>query len=156
MVDNTRSIAWEAPEHRHIEKTGDWYWALGIVAVAASGVSIMLHNVLFGIVILLGASTMVVFAHRKPNMMSFEVSVRGIRVGNTLYPFGTLEAFSIDEESPFGPQLLVRSKHLFMPLIIFPVPEEYLDEIEGILAPKLLEEHLEEPIAHRLLEFFGF
>lgn len=156
MSDTSRSIAWEAPEHRHIEKTSDWYWALGIVAITAASVSIILNNVLFGMVILLGSSTMVVFAHRHPKHIVFEVSVRGIRVGNTLYPYGTLNSFCLDEESPTGPQLLVKSKHLFMPLIIIPVPEDYVDVIEDILGPKLLEEHIDEPLGHRLLEFFGF
>lgn len=156
MVENVRAVSWEAPEHRHIEKTSDWYWALGIVAIAAAAASMIFSNVLFGVVILLGASTMVLVAHRHPKMVSFEVSVRGIRVDNDLYPFGTLDSFCIDEENPAGPQLIVKSKHLFTPLIILPIPEDLIDDIEDIIAPRLHDEHLEEPIAHRLLEFFGF
>ncbi len=151
-----RAVTWEAPEHRHIEKSADWYWALGIVAVAAAVASILFRNTLFGIVILLGASTMVVFSHRKPKMMSFGVSSRGILVGNDLYPFTTLESFFIDEDHPQGPQLLIKSKRLFMPLIILTLPEEFIDDIEDMVAPRIPEEHLEEPFAHRLLEFFGF
>jgi hypothetical protein len=37
-----------------------------------------------------------------------------------------------------------------------PIPEEFIDEIEAILEPRLAEEHLEEPLAHKLLEIFGF
>lgn len=156
MAENLRAITWEAPEHRHTEKSSDWYWALGIVSVTAAAVSIVLNNVLFGMVILLGASTMVVFSHRQPRIIPHEVSVRGVRVGNTLYPYGSLDAFCIDEESPFGPQVIIRSKHLFTPLIIFPIPEDYIDDIEAIMGPKIPEEHIEEPLGHRLLEFFGF
>ena len=156
MLDETRSVTWEAPEHRHIEKTGDWFWIVGIIAVSASIVSIILDDVLFGVVILLAAATVIVFSHRKPAILPFEVSVRGIRVNTTLYPYDSLHAFSIDEESTDGPQLIVRSKHLFMPLIIIPLPEEYLDEIDTILGQRLLEEHMHEPLSHRLLEFFGF
>ena len=156
MAYDARTIMWEAPEHRHIEKTNDWYWALGIIAITGSVVSIIMHNVLFGIVILLGASTMIVFSHRHPQMRSYEISMRGIRIDNTLYPYSSLDSFCIDEESHLGPQLIVKSKQLLMSLIIFPIPEEYIDEIESIMKPKLREEHIDEPLSHQLMEYLGF
>jgi hypothetical protein len=156
MISDTRSIGWEAPEHRHIEKTTDWFWVVGIIAVSGSVVSIILDDVLFSIVILLGATTMILFSHHKPKLLSFEVSVRGIRIGKTLYSYDSLEQYSIDEEAPEEPQLIVRSKHMFMPLLIMPLPEEYIDDIDAILSERLPEVHMHEPLSHRLLEFFGF
>lgn len=156
MNEETRAIQWEAPEHRHIEKTSDWYWAVSIIAIAAAVVSMIFEDVLFGVVILLAASTMILFGHRHPKMMPFEINMRGVRCGTDLYLFPSLESFTIDEENHAGPQLILKSKHYFMPLIIIPLPEEYIDEIDALLSAKLPEEHLEEPLSHRLLEFFGF
>ncbi len=155
MPNESRAITWEAPEHRHVEKTSDWYWVVGIVAIAASVVSIIFDDVLFSIVILLGATTMIVFSHRAPKTLPFEVSVRGVRVSDTLYPYDSFEQYSIDEESP-DPQLILKSKHLFMPLLIVPLPHEYVDDIELIVRERLPEVYMEEPLSHRLLEFFGF
>lgn len=156
MVQDTRSIEWEAPEHRHIEKSGDWYWALGIIAVSLSVVSIIFNNVLFSIVIILGAVTMMLFGHRAPRMLTYEVSVRGVRVQNTLYPYDSFEQFSIDEDAPEGPQLILKSRHLFMPLLIIPIPDDCIDELDALLSERLPEVHMQEPLSHRLLEFFGF
>ncbi len=156
MDENIRVVYWEAPEHNHIEKTSDWFWILGIIALAGSIASIMLGNVLFGIVILLAAFAMYVVSHRKPHVIPFEVSGRGVRINQDLYPYATLETYYVDEENPTGPQLLLKSKKLFVPLLILPIPEEYVDDIEGMLAGRLHEEHLEEPLSHRVLEFFGF
>ncbi len=156
MADDTRAISWEAPEHRHVEKTSDWFWVVGIIAISASVVSIILSNVLFSIVILLGATTMILFGHRKPQMVSFEVSVRGIRINETLYPYDSLHAYSVDEEAPEGPQLILKSKHTFMPLIIIPLPDDYIDDIEAIISKRVAEVHMHEPLSHRLLELFGF
>jgi hypothetical protein len=156
MADIPRAITWEAPEHRHNEKSSDWYWALGIVAIAAAAAVVVFGNTLFAVVILLGASTMIIVAHREPKMMEFAVTMRGIRVGSELLPYTTLESFYIDEENPNGPQLLVKSKRLFMPLIILPIPEEHTDDIDDLISSRLPEEHLEEPLSHRMLEFFGF
>jgi hypothetical protein len=156
MIGDARSIMWEAPQHRHIEKTGDWYWVVGIIAISASVVSIMFDNVLFGVVILLGATTMILFSHRHPRTLTYEVSVRGVRIEDTLYPYTSLDSFAIDEESPDGPQLIVKSAHLFMPLLILPLPQDYIDDIEDLMSAKLVEAPLVEPLSHRLLEFFGF
>ncbi len=157
MEDDVRSVYWEAPEHTHIEKTNDWYWILGIIAIAGSVATIIMsNNVLFSMVIILGALTMIITSHRKPRVIPFEVSTRGVRIKETLYPYATLESFHIEEEAPYGPQLLVKSKKLFMPLLILPIPEEYMHMIEDILTVRLHEEHMTEPFAHRLLEFLGF
>ncbi len=155
-MDDVRSVYWEAPEHNHIEKTHDWYWILGIIAIASSVASIIFGNVLFGIVIILGAMTMFITGNRRPRIIAFEVSLRGIRIENDLYPYSTLESFCLDEENILGAQLIVKSKKMFAPLLIVPVPEEYMIDIENIIAPRLAEEYMEEPFSHKLMEFFGF
>jgi hypothetical protein len=156
MEQTPHAFYWEAPEHLHMEKTPDWYWILGILAIAGSVASILMHNILFGMVILLGAVTMMLVSHKKPRTIPYEISTRGIRIDNQLFPYTTLASFSLDEEHPHGAHLLVKSKKMLVPLLIIPVPEEYVVMLDQLLATKLPEEHLEEPIAHRLLELVGF
>lgn len=156
MERSIRSVYWEAPEHHHMEKSTDWYWILGIVAVSGAVASIIFGNVLFAVVILLGSVTMIIVSYKHPRLISFEVSVRGIRIHDDFHPFATLESHYIDEDHRHGPHLLVKSKKLFVPLLILPVPLDYLDEIENIIAPRLPEAHLEEPFAHHLLDALGF
>jgi len=156
MPDEARSIVWEAPEHHHIEKTSDWYWILGIVALTASVTSIIFNNILFGVVILLAASTMLLMGHRTPRTLEFEVSARGIRVASTLYSFAQIDGYAIQEEDPVGPSLIVRTKHVFAHLLVIPLPPSAIDEIERILETRIPEIPLTEPLSHKLLEFFGF
>lgn len=156
MEETTRAITWEAPEHHHIEKSGDWFWALGIIALCGAVAAFFFGNFLFAILILIGAFAMALVAVQKPKVLAFSVSTRGVRVGEKIYPYSTLESYFIDEESPNGPQLLLKSKHLYMPLIIMPIPPEYTDDIEDLLLDRLPEEELEEPLAHKVLEIFGF
>ncbi len=156
MEENPRTLMWEAPEHTHIEKSNDWYWALGILALAGSVTSILLGNVLFGVVIILGAATMIMVSHRHPRTIMYELSPRGLRIDSTLYPFPTLKSYCIDEESPTGPQLLIHSNKVLMPLLILSIPPEYIDDIDDLLGTRITEEHIEEPFGHKLLEFFGF
>jgi hypothetical protein len=156
MSDSSPYIGWEAPEHRHIEKNDDWYWVLGIIATAFSVVCILYDNVLFGMVILLGAVTMMLVSHRAPRSILFEITNRGIRIGDRVYLFNELESFGIDISTPDDPQLVVKSRHLFMPFLVIPIPIDFVDDIDWIMNTRLPNEGHTEPFAHKILEFFGF
>jgi hypothetical protein len=156
MVDQLRGVAWEALEHHHVEKKSDWYWIAGIIIISFAAASIFLGNILLGIAILTGGSVLLIHAARKPKVVQYAVTTRGLRIDNTLYPYATLEGYSITEDDFTDPQLLVRSSKLLMPLLILPLPEEYVDEIEEIIGARIGEEHLEEPILHKLFEMLGF
>lgn len=156
MVDVPRAVTWEAPEHHHNEKSGDWFWAFGILAVAAVVTAFLLGNMLFALLLAVASVTLVAAAYHPPAIVPFGITARGIRIGDQLFPYSTLESFYIDEENPRGLELLVKSKRTFMPLLVIPIPEEYQEEIEALLETKLPEEELEESVFHRLLEFFGF
>lgn len=156
MPEQLRGINWEAYEHHHIERKSDWYWILGILTIASFLACIFLGNILLGIFILLAGIVTAILAVRKPKIISYAVTVRGLRIDDRLFPYTTLEAFFIDEEHPLGAQLLVRSEKWFMPLLILPLPEDSIDSIEDIIAERLPEEHIEEPFGHKLLEFFNF
>ena len=156
MDETPRAVTWDAPEHHHIEKTGDWFVILAIITIALVIATIMFGNFLFAILIAISGGAVSLSASRKPEIIPFAVTVRGIRVDNEIYPYPTLESYYIDEDDPRGPQLLVRPKHKFMQFIILPLPEECIDDIEEILSSKLEEEHLEEPLMMKVLEFLGF
>ncbi len=156
MAEPITSVAWEALEHMHGPKGADWFWVLGIVTLAVSVAAIVLGNALFGILILIAGGVVGLSATRPAKVIPYEVTTRGVREGSFVYPYNTLETFYIDEQNPVGPQLLIRSKKLFMPLLILPLPPDYVDEVEALIASRLPEEHLEEPLSNKVLEFFGF
>ncbi len=151
-----REVSWEAPEHHHSEKGSDWFWALGIVTISAAIAMIAFGNVLFGIVILLAGAAVALLASREPRIVTFSVSLRGVRLGNDLHPYSSLKCFYLDEEHPRNVQLLLQSKSLLTPLIVIPVPDDAVEDIEYILEERLPEEHLEESLGHHLLEVLGF
>jgi hypothetical protein len=156
MAARTETISWEATEHHHVEKGSDWYWALGIIALVGATIAVIFGNILFAIVIVLGAIVMTIVSRREPSFIPFAITPRGVRVDDRLYPYATIESFCVDEDGPLGPQLILKSNAAFRPLIVIPLPPEAVGEIDDILAERLPEEHLEESLAHHLLEFLGF
>ena len=156
MEPLARAITWEAPEHHYVEKGGDWYLAFFIVTAACAVAAVLFDNALFALLIGVAGGALGVSAAKRPSVIPFAVTVRGIRIGDRLYPYTTLEAYHIDEENEQGPQLIVLSKKRFMPLFVLPLPAEYIDDVEDIITGKLEERFLEEPILMTLLEKIGF
>lgn len=150
-------IAWSAHEYTHYEKTNDWYWTLGIIAIAGAVASVIFHNVLLAFLILLGAFVVAIYASREPELVEFELSSRGVRINKTMYPYRSLESFWVEhhEQHP-SPKLLIKSQKMLMPLIIIPLEHMYPEEIRNYLLPYLQEEEHQEPLAHHIMEILGF
>lgn len=148
---------WSAEEYRHREKTPDWFWALGILAVSTAVTALLFNNVLLALLILVGGFTLALYGARRPRKVSFRVDRRGVAVGDRLYPFGTLESYWLaDEGHPEEALLIVRSKKLFMPYLVLPVPHAIAHDLARDLKEHLKNEELHEPISRRLMEFLGF
>ena len=154
MAEQVRAILFEAYEHNYPPKKSDWFWILGILTLSVAVASILLGNALFGILIFIAGMVTAMLATYQPRVVSYAITQRGIRIDNTLYPYTTLSRFCIDEDASFGPELLVQSEKLFMPLLIIPLPPDAQDAIEEIIAQRIPEGHLEKPFAHHILEFF--
>jgi len=156
MEPTPRSIAWEAPEHHHVEKGNDWFFALFIVITAFVVAAVLFDNTLFALLIGLSGGALAVSAAKKPSIVPYSVSVRGVKIEDQLYSFANIASYRIDEEDHRGPQLLIKINKKIMPLLVIPIPVEHVDLIEGILKEKLVEEDLEESLFIKILELFGF
>ncbi len=148
-------LRWNAYEHEHVPRGSDWYWALGIVAVSAALTSILFHNTLFALLILMAAGILGMLANVPPDLVRFEISDRGIRVGDTMHRFEEIISFWVEEEGRDRPLLLVDTVKLMSPNLIIP-----LENIDPHAVRSYLREHadevpMKEPLPHKILEFFG-
>ena len=154
-----RSVKWEAVEYLHTDKSPDWYWTLGIIALCSAVAAILFNNVLFAILIIISAGVAGLYASRHPNEVVFEISTKGIRADDAFFPYSSLDAFWIDDEDPdddIPPRLLIRKRKIMMPLIVIPMTLEVpTTEVQSILSQNLTEARLEEPLGHQLLARLG-
>src|SRR3989344_3858351 len=150
-------LIWRAHEHEHRERSTDWFWALGILALAGAAAAVILGNILFGILILIGAFTVALFAARRPGLFLFKIDARGINIDKVLYPYQSLESFWVeDTRESVTPKLLLRSKKALMHHIIIPLEGISPKEVRKTLAERLPEIEDSEPLSHKILELFGF
>lgn len=148
-------IEWNAPEHHHVEKTSDWYWAVGIVAVTAALVAFIFGNIIFGILIVVGTCALMLHASKYPATVHCEINDRGIAVDETLYPFLSLDSFWINLDEP-QPKITLKSRKSFMPYITIHIDEVNPEDIREILLDYIAETEHHESFAQKLLERLGF
>lgn len=153
---NNREMEWETLEHIYQEKTNDWYASVIIIAGSLVAVEFLMNSFILITLTIVATIAFILLAARRPNMMHVEVSPGGVRAGNVLYPFGTLDAFTI-VEYPHETRLLLESNRHFMPLIVVPVADEVdTEELREYLVEYLPEKDLHESLPHLLLEQLGF
>ncbi|OGG61868.1 hypothetical protein A3C87_00520 [Candidatus Kaiserbacteria bacterium RIFCSPHIGHO2_02_FULL_49_34] len=156
MSERLARIEWDALPHFPHERGDDWYWVLGIIGVSSAIAAFILSNVLFGILIILGILVISIYTGLEVHEpIPFSISQAGIQVGDTTYPYAKLTSFFIDREHRHGPHLLISKPDGIDNILIIPIPEDYLDEIDETLSYYLPEEHLEEPLQNRIMELFG-
>tara|TARA_B100000745_G_scaffold53689_2_gene31881 strand:+ start:1294 stop:1755 length:462 start_codon:yes stop_codon:yes gene_type:complete len=151
-----RTIVWKAYEHEHTEKTSDWFWALGIVAVSSAIVAVLFKNILFALLILIGSFTMALLASRPEKERTFSLTPRGIMIDETLFPYQMLVAFWVKERAGRDSVLIVDARKFMIPHIIVSLEHTDAEQVRAYLSEYLPEEELEEPLGQRILEKFGF
>lgn len=148
-------LRWSAYEHEHIERGSDWFWALGIIAVSAALTSILLGNVLFAVLIVVAAATIGLIANHPPQLHEFELTEKGIRTGVTMHPYENIISFWVDEEVD-EPVLLIDTIAFMAPNLIIPLGETKPEVVREFLSQYAQEVPMKEPLAHKVMEFFGF
>ena len=147
-----KKINWTALEYEHKEKKPDWFWALGIVAVASSVASIIYKNYFFAILIILAMVMLAFLNLRKPQEVEIELNEKGIRVEDFFYPYKNLKSFYVHHG-----KLLVHSNRAFMPIITLPISDNVSEkEIGEFLKKYLKEEEMAESFTAKLIEVLGF
>ncbi|MEZ4210822.1 MAG: hypothetical protein R3B39_00790 [Candidatus Paceibacterota bacterium] len=149
-------IEWEAFEYKDKKRKPDWFWAVGIIAIAGSAATFIYGNFLFGIFIVLTAAAMFFFGLSKPQRIKQRITVDGIIFDGRLYPFDRLFSFWM-EELDGEKRLLIRSDKTFMPVMVMPFEDDDTGEyIRAILSEILPEEEIHESFAHKVMDRLGF
>ncbi|MDB5264946.1 MAG: protein of unknown function with transrane region [Parcubacteria group bacterium] len=114
---------WDGMEYTFDEKGGDWYWALGIIAVAGTIASVLFGNIILAFVILAASGTLALQTLRPPQMRHFSITEAGIVVDGRLHPYEEMLSFSVLEyaDETIPPSLSIKTKKLLSPHLVIPI-----------------------------------
>ena len=154
-MDPLEKLEWSAPEYEEKERTRDWFWALGVIIVTASLPSVIFGNYFFAVLIILGGVLLGFFAIRKPEIISYEINNRGLKIKTRLYPYENIQSFWVALEKT--PMLFIKSERMFMPIISMPIDGATANDIRAImLAQNIPEEEMREHVSEKIMEVLGF
>lgn len=151
------SFRFQAVEYYHSHKGADWYWTVGIIAVASSIAAFIFGNILFAILIVLGTLSLLMYASRPPHEHDIEISEMFVTVGKYRFAYSRLQSFWIEHGT--HPHLLIKTNRIIMPHLIIPLDsltEDEQDDVREFLKTKLPEEEQTEPLLEQIMEYIGF
>lgn len=148
-------LVWTAREHEPSDRDRSWYVALAITAVSLALVSMLLNNFFFSILIVVAALTLALHAQGEPPFTEFKITRRGIGVGQHLHLYEECIAFWVEDQNVDPPLLLVDTTQWLSPNLVIPLVGIDPTTVRSVLAQKMEERPMKEPLAHKILESFG-
>jgi hypothetical protein len=149
------TIEWQAPEYTHKEKSPDFLWTIGLVAVVAAIVAFFLGNYVFGIFILISGACLIMFTSRPPQMMTFSIKTEGLSIGKNIHAWKSLKGFDMKAGDPYA-KLLVETSKNFLPIYTIPMPVSRKEEIRETLKKVIPATSIEESRSMVFMEKLGF
>ncbi len=135
----SHEIEWQTYEYEHYEKTPDWYWALGIIALSLVVVAFIFKNFLFAVIVIIGAFTIAIYASRHPEIVDVILSPRGVKIKNRVFPYQNIKSFWIEYDPPHRKELIIESDRLALPKINI-----HLEDVDPLLVRNFLKQFIRE------------
>ena len=144
-MPGTAILEWEGREYDHNPKSADWYWALGIIAVASTVASALFGNYLLAVLIIIAAVAFALHASKQPPLHRFRLVEQGIMVGDEMHPFEKMSSFSVleDIKGDLSPMLSIKNESWLYPHLIIP-----LEGVDADVIYAYFLEHVDEDEHH--------
>jgi len=157
-MNSDETIEWSALEYEERERGNDWFWALGIIVVAGATTSFIYANYFFGIFLIIGGLLLGYFAVKKPDLISYELNKKGLKMKNHILPYKAMKAFWVQHgDNDLPPTLFIKSERAFMSITSIPLNADFGEEIRyKMLENNIPEEEMKEHTSEKILNFLGF
>jgi len=126
------AFSWQASEYVHNHKGIGWYGTLAVVVAALVAGCVFLHLWLYVAVFITMGIAVVIYAHKPPRVMMYELSGEGIHIEGKLFPFSAFRSFSVTPEEEWHSIDLEPTKR-FSPRVVLLFDNDDFDSIVGHL-----------------------
>jgi len=162
MEDNLKTsglpsvVEWEADEYEEKERSADWFWALGVIAIFGVILSFIFGNLLLALIIAIAAFAIYLYENRPPQKMNVRLTPKGIQIGKDLYPYERASYFWVDEKRKGLPLLIISYRRAFFPHLHISI-EDVEPTIIRLYLRKFIEEtEHQKTFAEEISDLLGF
>jgi hypothetical protein len=145
---------WQGKEYSFEQKNADWYWALGIIAIAGIVACVLFNNILLALVVGAGAISIALHAAKHPRIHRFQITEEGIVIDANLYPYANMLHFSVLEyaDPSWPPALSIKTKSLVTPHLLIPITTHDPMEVYEYISNHLEEGRHDESVIDRIVD----
>ena len=151
-------VEWEGREYDHSPKSADWYWALGIIAVAAALASVLFGNYLLAVLVVIAAAALALHAAKVSPLHRFRLVEKGLTIGDELHPFERMVSFSVleDVEGELPPLLSIKTESWFSPHLVIPLAGVDADAVYAYFLHHVDEDEHKHSFTDLVAAWLGF
>lgn len=151
-------LEWEGREYDHNPKSADWYWVVGIIAVAGTVAAILFGSYLLALLIVIGAVALALHAAKTPPLHRFRLLEQGLAVGDELHPFERMLSFSVleDVEGTLPPLLSIKTESWLSPHLVIPLSGVDADAVYSFFLQRVDEGEHQHTFTDLVAAWLGF
>ena len=147
-----QAITWQAEEYITKEHPGWWYFGLFIVTAGLSALAIWLQGWTFLALIIVSATTILVFNLRPPRKIHYTLSSDGLTEGKIKHSFDNFRAFGIVKEESHYSAVLIPKKRFGINVKVY-FPEGSGEAIVDALGARLPMEEVKTDFLDKIVNF---
>lgn len=151
-------LEWQGREYDHNPKSADWYWSLGIIAVAVAIAAILFGNYLSALLVIVAAASLALHAAKEPPLHRFQLTEQGLMIGEELHPFERMLSFSVleDLEGELPPVISIKTESWLSPHLVIPLEHIDADAVYGYFLRHVDEDEHRHSFTDLLAAWLGF
>lgn len=157
-MPRTVLFEWQGREYDPNPKSTDWYWALGIIAIAGAIASALFSNYLFALLIVLAAVVIALHGAKHPPLHTFRLTEQGVLIGEEMHFFETMRSFSVleDVEGTLPALLSIKTESWLTPHLLIPLDGVNADAVYAFFSQKVNEEEHRHNLVDVVAMWLGF
>lgn len=150
-----QELSWQVASHSGRERSNDWYWGLGAIAIVGAIGSILFGNALLAIIIGLGAFSLGYLTMQKPREHTVSVGPRGVSVDGTRYPYRSIRSFWVEKNEHHNRLFVTMTGVLAPHLSLYLADTLEADEVRRYLKKYVPEVEQGPQLGEHLVDLFG-
>lgn len=151
-------LEWESYSNVPIERTDDWFWALGAITVFSMIISLFFGNILLALIIGLGTFSLY-YHERRPTdtKLLVKINKKGVQLNKELFTYEKINSFWVEEENEEKPaRLILHYRRLFVPNIHIPIIGYEPEQVRQTMLEYGEEEKHVETFSEVIFDTLGF